>query len=287
MFAFAIFDQATGSLFLARDQFGIKPLHYMRRKDGVVFASELKALVSAFGRELHVSTDRHSWPQCSTTGFRTRCAAARRRETPAGHLGRVPPRRHPECRPVLGHRRRGRGRRERATGDLREVIEESVNAHLVADVPVSSFLSGGLDSSIVTVLAKQANPQIDAYTITFRAQDQRLEAMPDDARLRPEGRATLRDRAARDRTESRRRRPLAEDGGCPRRADRRPGRHQHAAHVGGGPSGRGQGALVGDGCGRALRGVSQTPGLRARRPVSENARSSSTGRPTASSGVCR
>ena len=56
-----------------------------------------------------------------------------------------------------------------------------MNAHLVADVPVSSFLSGGLDSSIVTVLAKRANPEIDAYTITFRAQDQRLEAMPDDA----------------------------------------------------------------------------------------------------------
>ena len=65
--------------------------------------------------------------------------------------------------------------------DLREVIEDSVKAHLVADVPVSSFLSGGLDSSIVTVLAKQTNPQIDAYTITFRAEDQRLEAMPDDA----------------------------------------------------------------------------------------------------------
>ena len=56
-----------------------------------------------------------------------------------------------------------------------------MRAHLVADVPVSSFLSGGLDSSIVTVLAKQANPQIDAYTITFRAEDNRLEAMPDDA----------------------------------------------------------------------------------------------------------
>ena len=56
-----------------------------------------------------------------------------------------------------------------------------MTAHLVADVPVSSFLSGGLDSSIVTVLAKRANPQIDAYTITFRAEDQRLEAMPDDA----------------------------------------------------------------------------------------------------------
>jgi asparagine synthase (glutamine-hydrolysing) len=48
-------------------------------------------------------------------------------------------------------------------------------------VPVSSFLSGGLDSSIVTVLAHQAAQEIDAYTIAFRPEDQRLEAMPDDA----------------------------------------------------------------------------------------------------------
>ena len=46
---------------------------------------------------------------------------------------------------------------------------------------MSSFLSGGLDSSIVTVLAHQAGQGIDAYTITFRPEDQRLEAMPDDA----------------------------------------------------------------------------------------------------------
>jgi asparagine synthase (glutamine-hydrolysing) len=61
------------------------------------------------------------------------------------------------------------------------VIEESVDAHLVSDVPVSSFLSGGLDSSIVTVLAKQAESTVDAYTITFRPEDNRLEAMPEDA----------------------------------------------------------------------------------------------------------
>ena len=66
--------------------------------------------------------------------------------------------------------------------ELQPVIEESVAAHLVADVPVSSFLSGGLDSSIVSVLAKRINPELDAYTITFRPQDHRLEAMPDDAK---------------------------------------------------------------------------------------------------------
>ncbi len=48
-------------------------------------------------------------------------------------------------------------------------------------MPVSSFLSGGLDSSIITVLAHQQAASVDAYTITFRPEDQKLEAMPDDA----------------------------------------------------------------------------------------------------------
>ena len=180
MFAFAILNQTTGSLYLARDQFGIKPLHYIRRKDGVVFASELKALVSAFGAELRmlpqalVASMLYYWvpdQMCSVQG-----------------VEKLQPGTCAEFRPD------GTSRIERYWDiveeaaaaqethyDLGEVIERSVNAHLVADVPVSSFLSGGLDSSIVTVLAKRANPQIDAYTITFRAQDQRLEAMPDDA----------------------------------------------------------------------------------------------------------
>src|SRR5262245_32737422 len=52
MFAFALLDERDGSLFLARDPLGIKPLYFLRRKGGVVFASELKALVSAVGSEL-------------------------------------------------------------------------------------------------------------------------------------------------------------------------------------------------------------------------------------------
>ena len=180
MFAFALLNVETGSLFLARDQFGIKPLHFLRRKDGVVFASELKALVAAFGNELRVRPEAlvasmlYYWVPdqlCSIQG-----------------VEKLQPGTVAEFRPD------GTSRVERywdvveeaATAsethyDLAQVIEDSVTAHLVSDVPVSSFLSGGLDSSIVTVLAKRANPQIDAYTITFRAEDHRLEAMPDDA----------------------------------------------------------------------------------------------------------
>src|SRR6201999_1576403 len=52
MFAFALFDHRSGELILARDPFGIKPLSYRPRGQGVVFASELKAVVSAIGSEL-------------------------------------------------------------------------------------------------------------------------------------------------------------------------------------------------------------------------------------------
>jgi asparagine synthase (glutamine-hydrolysing) len=63
---------------------------------------------------------------------------------------------------------------------LREIIEESVAAHMVADVPVSTFLSGGLDSSLITVIAAGLASNLECYTISFREEDRRLEAMPDD-----------------------------------------------------------------------------------------------------------
>lgn len=181
MFAFAIFDRRTGSIFLARDHLGIKPLHYMRRKDGVVFASEMKALVAAYGHELEIEPSAliasilYYWvpdQRCSLHG-----------------VSKLQPGTCAEFRPDGTYHVKtffdiAEVAAAAAAGppvDLREVIEASVQAHLMADVPVSSFLSGGLDSGIITVLAKRANPDIDAYTITFRPEDQRLEAMPDDA----------------------------------------------------------------------------------------------------------
>jgi asparagine synthase (glutamine-hydrolysing) len=181
MFAFALFDQASGFLFLARDQLGIKPLHYLLRKDGVVFSSELKALVAAYGDELQIE------PAAVVASMLYYWVPDRR--CSIGRVEKLQPGTWAEFRPDGTHRigrywdvaevaTRAAGRPGEALGD---VIERSVSAHLVADVPVSSFLSGGLDSSIITVLAKRAHPDLDAYTITFRPEDQRLEAMPDDA----------------------------------------------------------------------------------------------------------
>lgn len=182
MFALAVFDVRSGHLVLARDHFGIKPLHYMLRKDGVVFSSELKAIVNTLGPTLRadpaslVSSILYYWippDRCAIQG-----------------VEKLAPGTWVEFRPdgtskVTRYWKLEEVAAESAAGPpipLGPVLESSVAAHLVADVPISSFLSGGLDSSIVTVLAKARNQDVDAYTITYRKEDQRLEAMPDDAR---------------------------------------------------------------------------------------------------------
>lgn len=181
MFAFAIFDEQSGRLALARDHLGVKPLHFALRNDGVVFASELKSITNVLGAELRpdpgalVASLLYYWVPP------TRCAVE--------GVTKLPPGSWVEFLPDGTHRVReywslSDMAAQAAAGppaDLREVIEDSVAVHLAADVPMSSFLSGGLDSSIVTVLAKRQNPDLDAYTITFRSKDQRVEAMPDDA----------------------------------------------------------------------------------------------------------
>jgi asparagine synthase (glutamine-hydrolysing) len=181
MFAFAIADERTGELVLARDPLGIKPLYYLRRGAGVVFASELKALVAAVGSELRIEPGALVASMLYYWLPEQRCAIDGVQKLPGGSWALLRPdgtlsvQHYWQVQDVAAEAAAG------PPADLREIIEESVTAHLVSDVPVSSFLSGGLDSSIVTVLAHQANPAIDAYTITFRPEDQRLEAMPDDA----------------------------------------------------------------------------------------------------------
>jgi len=181
MFAFALADSRTGDLVLARDPFGIKPMFYLPRGDGALFASELKALVAAVGPELSLDPGALVASMLYYWVPEQFCAIENVRKLPAGSWARLRPDGHIQ---VEQYWNVADVAREAAAGpapDLARVIEESVTAHLVADVPVSSFLSGGLDSSIITVLAHRAAQEIDAYTITFRPEDQRLEAMPDDA----------------------------------------------------------------------------------------------------------
>ncbi len=181
MFALALADTTTGELTLARDPLGIKPLYYLPRGDGVIFASELKALLAAVGPELSIEPGALVASMLYYWVPEQRCAIRGVQKLPAGSWARFRP---DGTNEMHSYWRVQDVALEAAAGpaaDLRSVIEESVAAHLVADVPVSSFLSGGLDSSIITVLAHQVADEVDAYTITFRPEDQKLEAMPDDA----------------------------------------------------------------------------------------------------------
>ena len=186
MFAFGIFDERTGELVLARDQLGIKPLFLLRRGEGLVFASELKALAAVTGGSLQVD---HAALVASLLYYwvpDSRCAFREAEKLPPGSWLR--------CRPD-GRVERGRfwhlrdvaaEAQERARGgeqpDVAAVVEESTRRHLLSDVPVATFLSGGLDSSYLTALAARDRPGISAYTIGFRAEDARFEAMPNDLR---------------------------------------------------------------------------------------------------------
>jgi len=188
MFAFAVFDERTGALTLARDQLGIKPLYLLRRGGGLVFASELKALASELGGSLHiddaalVASLLYYWVPDS------RCAFAEAEKLPPGSWLRLRPDGSAQrgtyfsLREVADAAEAETAAHGTGDVDLAAVVAESTRAHLLADVPVATFLSGGLDSSYLTALAARQRPGISTYTIGFRAEDARFEAMPDDLR---------------------------------------------------------------------------------------------------------
>lgn len=186
MFAFGIFDERTGELVLARDQLGIKPLFLLRRGGGLVFASELKALAAATGGSLEVD---HAALVASLLYYwvpDSRCAFREAEKLPPGSWmkfrpdGRVERGRYWHLKDVAAEGRERAQAGERP--DIGAIVEESTRRHLLSDVPVATFLSGGLDSSYLTALAARDRPGISAYTIGFRAEDARFEAMPDDLR---------------------------------------------------------------------------------------------------------
>ena len=153
MFAFAIYEKAGDSLFLARDRFGIKPFYCWRGKDAFVFASEIRGIARGGGlRSTRESAAAYlQWGCCPHSdllypevfelpvGSHLRVAAGPETK-PAPYW---PPARFPKAvgdRPALVRR-------------TRELIETAVHEHILSDVPVACFLSGGIDSSVITALA--------------------------------------------------------------------------------------------------------------------------------------
>jgi len=172
MFAFALFDANAQSLFLARDRLGIKPLHYGLAEDGMlVFGSELKALLAypALAREI----DPMAIEDFFAFGYipDPRSIYASVQKLPPGHTlllergkGLAAPRPYWDLSFAVED-----GRTEARTIDeLRERLDDSVSARLVADVPLGAFLSGGVDSSgVVASMARLQDRPVDTCSIGF------------------------------------------------------------------------------------------------------------------------
>jgi len=173
MFAIALWDDRRRRLLLGRDRFGIKPLYYAAEDGGLIFASELKAMLE------HPGFSRQTDPRAiaaflafnSIPAPLTIYAAARK--LPPGHLlawegGEVEVRRFARPRPVPA----GEVRREGAAAlaiELQSTLRDSVRAHLVSDVPVGVLLSGGVDSGALTALAAAESPErLKTFSIGFQ-----------------------------------------------------------------------------------------------------------------------
>lgn len=165
MFAFALYDTATGELFCARDAFGIKPLYYAVEGGRILFGSEIKGLLAHPHARRSLNERRLAHWLCMEYLPDEETLFEGVRKLPAGHWlrwrnGRAErgrwfvPRFAPDA---------GRSLKESAEA-IEAALRESVTAHAIADVDVGCFLSAGVDSSLV---AREAARIMEARTFTI------------------------------------------------------------------------------------------------------------------------
>ena len=178
MFAFALWAEGTRQLILGRDRLGIKPLFYAELPDEFVFASEIKALLQHPGVQRIVNTERipeYLAFRC-VTGTETMFKGIY--QVPPGHAlvvsqhdlsVRTLPFWPPE--PLYPGDKAG------SDDEIRESIEltlrDSVRRQIISDVPVGTFLSGGVDSSLITTFARsfEHDEQLHTFSVGFNEAD--------------------------------------------------------------------------------------------------------------------
>jgi len=174
MFAFALWDRAKQVLLLARDRLGIKPLFYAMQDGRLWFASEIKALlVGGVDREIDAQAIRQflTWlyVPSPTSVFR------QIRQVPAGHVliyARGETRLRQYWLLTADHEAGGLSDDE-AEERLLAHLKETVRLHLISDVPVGVFLSGGIDSgTLVAMMRAVSDGPIRTFTIGYGPEDE-------------------------------------------------------------------------------------------------------------------
>lgn len=181
MFSFAIYDVRADRLFAARDRFGVKPLYYHCRGDRFIFASEVKAILAS--NLVDVEPDYlalHTPARFQISPYTGFCEILK---LPPAHSltferGELKIRRYWR----LDATEHYTGTEAEAIEQLDTVLKHAVSMQMIADVPVGTFLSGGVDSSLVSAMARQnTNRSMHSFTVRYSDEDQKLErATPDE-----------------------------------------------------------------------------------------------------------
>jgi asparagine synthase (glutamine-hydrolysing) len=174
MFAFALWDARRQQVVLARDRLGIKPLYYAEAGGRLVFASELKAILQlpSIERRLNWRAVQHLFTWLTTPPDESILEGIHKLEP--GHILIARP--DQALRPVRYWDVRFEPDYGRSEGyfveRLRELLYDVVRSHLVSDVPLGAFLSGGIDSSsVVAMMAQAGSRPVKTFSIGFADQD--------------------------------------------------------------------------------------------------------------------
>jgi len=169
-FAFAIYDKLEESLFVARDRYGVKPLYYHKNQDAFYFASEIKALKQfEFKTELDKLSLRTYFqinyiPPPFTIfknvfklepGYYLKIS---NKQFEKKQWYNIVPNKNEIITDTY----------EQAKYKIQQLLDDSVQKRLISDVPLGCFLSGGIDSSIITALAAKHSPNINTFSIGYK-----------------------------------------------------------------------------------------------------------------------
>jgi len=172
-FAFALWDSRSETLFMARDRLGIRPLFYTIADGTLYFASEIKALLAA--QEVRASLDPQALAQVFTfwSPSPSRTIFQGIRSIPPGHIMRVRNGRKTIAPYWRLHFPQTSVRKDRVPvedriAELHDLLVDAARIRLRADVPVGSYLSGGLDSSAITALILRFfNNRLRTFSVSF------------------------------------------------------------------------------------------------------------------------
>ncbi len=181
IFAFAVWDTELRELFLARDRLGIKPLYYAEAGGVFAFASEIKAMLpvlppTRLRPEAVADYLTFLWVPDPDTAFDGIW------KLPPGHFasyrdGRLTIKQYWDLTFDVEERSEAEW-----VAVVREAVGAAVRRQMVSDVPIGSFLSGGVDSSAIVAEMASAAGNVSTYTIGFTAADLAHETVPDDVR---------------------------------------------------------------------------------------------------------